>query len=230
MLSRVSGERIRHELYLILREREPERVFCRLDSLNVLAELNPRLSCQDTTWELFDALRQTVAGGQWDVAVEKNGRPPPGLYLALLTYQFPRPELEALADRLKIFRTDLVLLRQVLDLRESESVLDQRDLSNQEICAQLRYATTPALLVAWLRTGSERVRERLWLYEQELRHVQPVVDGAYLKSLGLKPSPLFSKLLNAARNARLDGLIHTEEEEKVLIARLLEAEEQDGAG
>jgi tRNA nucleotidyltransferase (CCA-adding enzyme) len=48
------------------------------------------------------------------------------------------------------------------------------------------------------------------------------VDGVYLKSLGLRPSPLFSKLLDAVRDARLDGQIDTVEEEKALIARLLE--------
>ncbi len=41
-------------------------------------------------------------------------------------------------------------------------------------------------------------------------------------SLGLKPSPLFSRLLNAVRDARLDGEIHTVDEEKALIARLLD--------
>jgi tRNA nucleotidyltransferase (CCA-adding enzyme) len=60
------------------------------------------------------------------------------------------------------------------------------------------------------------------LHETELRHVQPVVDGEYLMSLGLKPSPLFSKLLNAVRDARLDGEVQTMEEEQALIARLLD--------
>jgi tRNA nucleotidyltransferase (CCA-adding enzyme) len=71
------------------------------------------------------------------------------------------------------------------------------------------------------------VRERLWYYETELRYIQPTVDGAYLKSLGLKPSPLFSRLLHAVRDARLDGEIHTVEEEKALIAHLL-AERAEG--
>jgi tRNA nucleotidyltransferase (CCA-adding enzyme) len=66
----------------------------------------------------------------------------------------------------------------------------------------------------------------LWQYEQELRLIQPVVDGTYLKSLGLRPSPLFSKLLHAVRDARLDGAIHTEEEEKALITHLLQKEEE----
>jgi tRNA nucleotidyltransferase (CCA-adding enzyme) len=39
--------------------------------------------------------------------------------------------------------------------------------------------------------------------------------------LGLKPSPLFRRLLDAVRDARLDGRIHTVEEEQALIARLL---------
>ena len=221
MLSRVTGERIRHELYLILREREPERALCRLDGLNALAQIHARLACGEGTWEWFDQLRRTLAGGKWDIQAEEDGRPPPGLYLALLCYHLSRAELEAFADYLKIFRGDLTLLRQVADLRDAETKLDQRALSNRQIHALLRYSSSASRMIHWLCTSSERVRARLRLYETELRHIGPVVDGAYLKSLGLRPSPLFGRLLNAIRDARLDGEIQTVEEEKALIADLL---------
>ncbi len=226
MLSRVSGERIRHELYLILEEREPEKVFCRLDSLDVLVKIHPRLACLEQTWDRFSRLRLILASGEWDIPPRENGLPAPGLYLALLTYHLTRREVESLAARLKIFRDDLNLLRQVLDLQAREEDLNQPDLSNQEIYALLHYSPTPAILVFWLCTDSELVRERLGRYEQQLRHVRPTVDGDYLKGLGLKPSPLFSKLLNAVRDARLDGLVSTEAEEKALISRLLENQDQ----
>jgi tRNA nucleotidyltransferase (CCA-adding enzyme) len=224
MLARVSGERIRHELYLILREREPERVLCRLDGLQVLVQIHPRLACRDRTCERFSTLRQAVATGGWDVRGEENGRPTPGLYLALLTLDLPRSDLEALAARLKIYRDDLALLRQVAELREREQALDEPDLSNREIHALLHHSSSPALLVMWLSTASAWARQRLWLYEIELRHIQPMVDGDYLKGLGLRPSPLFKKLLNAVRDARLDGEIHTLAEEQALVARMLAAE------
>jgi tRNA nucleotidyltransferase (CCA-adding enzyme) len=227
MLLRVTGERVRHELYKILREREPEKALCRLDSLNVLVQIHPRLSCLETTWELFARLRQTLSSGRWAIAPNDQGRPEPGLYLALLTYLLPRPELEGLIDRLKIFRDDLDLLRQVHDLQEREEALSQPQLLNHEIYELLRYATTPALLIVWLCTSSDLVRERLWRYEQELRHVEPLVDGAYLKGLGLRPSPIFRRLLHAVRDARLDGLIQTIEEEKALIDRLLAQEAEE---
>lgn len=221
MLSRVTGERIRHELYLILRERQPERALRRLDALDALAHIHPQLSCTPAMCEQFDRLRQMVAQGEWKVPTEDSRRPAPGLYLALLTYDFAQEALEGLAAQLKIFRQDLDLLRQVRDQRAQEQVLNQPDLSNHEIYALLRYSSSASRLVQWLGTDSERVRQRLWRYETELRHIQPEVDGQYLKSLGLKPSPLFGRLLNAVRDARLDGRVQTVEEEKALIDRLL---------
>jgi tRNA nucleotidyltransferase (CCA-adding enzyme) len=221
MLSRVTGERIRHELYLILHEQEPERVLCRLADLHALREIHPRLACDEETWKWFGQLRSALAGRAWDVPTVEDGRPAPGLYMALLCYNLPRAETEAFANHLKILRTDLTLLRQVTDLKEAQDKLDQPDLPNRQIYALLRHSSSASRLIFWVCTPSERVRDRLRLYEIELRHVRPVVDGEYLKSIGLKPSPLFSRLLNAVRDARLDGEIQTEEEEKALIAQLL---------
>ena len=222
MLARVSGERIRHELYLILREREPERALCRLDELGVLRQIHPRLACTPATRERFARLRAILTSGVWNVPLAGSGQPEPGLYLALFTYPLSRADAEGLAGRLKIFRDDLALLRQVLDLRGREADLVQPDLANREIDARLRYASTPALLILWLCTDSTLVRERVWYYETVLRHIQPAVDGEYLKRLGLKPSPLFSRLLRAVRGALLDGEIETAEQQEALVARLLD--------
>jgi tRNA nucleotidyltransferase (CCA-adding enzyme) len=222
MLSRVTGERVRHELYLALREQEPERVLRRLGELNVLAQIHPGLACREDPCGLFPDLRAAITQGDWNIPPEENGLPAPGLYLALLTYPLPRQELESLVKRLKIFRDDLTLLHQVSGLKEREEDLAQETLTNREIYALLRFNSSAALLITWLCTESQRVRERLWYYETELRYIQPAVDGEYLKDLGLKPSPQFSRLLGAVRDARLDGEVQTEEEEKALIAHLLE--------
>ncbi|MEJ2207531.1 MAG: CBS domain-containing protein [Anaerolineae bacterium] len=185
MLDRVTGERIRHEVYLILRERRPELALCRLDGLGALACIHPGLSCTASIRERFQRLRQAVTGGEWQVPTENGGRPTPGLYLAVLTYDLGREEMEGLAAQFKLCRQDLDLLRQVRDQQAHEEVLDQPELSNREVYALLRYSSSASRLVQWLGTDSERVRRRLWCYESELRHVQPQVDGEYLKGLGL---------------------------------------------
>jgi tRNA nucleotidyltransferase (CCA-adding enzyme) len=209
-----------------LEEKKPERVLGRLDALGVMSRIHSRLSCTERTCDLFESLRQAVAGGQWAVSAVEDIRPEPGLYLALLIHGFPREELEALARRLRFFRQDMTLLHQVIDLREREATLREPELSNQEIYALLRQTSSEARLVRWLVSPSERVKQRLWRFEMDLRHVEPLVDGEYLKGLGLKPSPLFSKLLRSVRDARLDGKVQTLEEEKALIDRLLSERER----
>ncbi|MGD8596297.1 MAG: CBS domain-containing protein, partial [Anaerolineae bacterium] len=224
MMARVSGERIRHELYLILREREPEDALARLAELGVLTQIDERLTGMDKVWERFGQLRDIVKEGSWDVPTTETGRPAPSLYLALLTHHLSRAQLQSFARRLKIFRDDLNLIGQVFDLQESETELNRPNLKNHELAALLRHSSTASRLILWICTGSARVQQRLWLYETELRHVKPLVDGTYLMDMGLKPSPLFSQLLNAVRDARLDGKIQSREEEKALVARLLEEE------
>ncbi|MBN1657964.1 MAG: CBS domain-containing protein [Anaerolineae bacterium] len=221
MLSRVSAERLRHELYLIFAETRPERVLQRLDELDVLSQIHPSLSCTPDTCQRFSALRDVVAEGTWDIRRNESGAPAPGLYLAVWVCDLARKDVEALASQIKPFRQDLDLLREVSHLRSRIEQLAQPDLTNAEIYALLHRTGSEARLVTWLCADSERGRARLLLYETELRHVEPIVDGTYLKSLGLKPSPLFGELLDAVRDARLDGQIATEQEEKALIARRL---------
>jgi tRNA nucleotidyltransferase (CCA-adding enzyme) len=243
MLARVTGERIRHELYLILQEPQPERALARLHDLDVLSQLHPHLAFTGDTPARFAALRAARLTPPWNTAIPPVGGAEGGqtlplvggvgggsgstaaLYLALLTYPLPRAELEALAARLKIYRSDLALLRQVLDLQDLQDRLAQPGLANHEVYALLRRSSTGAVLVLWLCSDSDLVRHRLWTFETRLRSIQPLIDGEYLKALGLKPSPLFSHLLNAVRDARLDGQIQTLEEEQALIARLLQGDQ-----
>jgi hypothetical protein len=59
--------------------------------------------------------------------------------------------------------------------------------------------------------------------------VEIELGGNDLKAMGLKPSPLFGRLLNALRDARLDGGVSTREEEETLLNKLLAAEGENAA-
>ncbi|UCC61556.1 MAG: CCA tRNA nucleotidyltransferase [Anaerolineae bacterium] len=240
LLDRVSSERVRHELYLILKEEAPEKALCRLAELNVLAQIHPCLRCDPWVVERFQRLRAEIAA--WREATreaptqEQNGEekgglpesieplPPedwPLLYLALLTYRLILAELETLTERLRIVRDDADLLQEVARLRAVATRLAQQRHKPSELDRLLRFCSEPALLVAWVASDSPLAREQLARYWRELRHVRPEVDGNYLKSLGLKPGPCFGRILNAVRAAKLDGEVQTRAEEEAMVARLL---------
>ena len=79
LLDTVTGERLRHELYLLLEEAEPERALERLDYLGVLAHLHPSLIFTRGTATLFARLRQRLAASETDAvqAVESQASADP---------------------------------------------------------------------------------------------------------------------------------------------------------
>ena len=88
MLDTISGDRIRHELELILKEEFPEKALSRASELNVLQRLHPSLKDNGWLTEKFGQARQ----------LSSPNPPLVGLYLALLTYHLLDEETEQMME------------------------------------------------------------------------------------------------------------------------------------
>ncbi|MBN1935116.1 MAG: CBS domain-containing protein [Anaerolineae bacterium] len=235
LLARVSGERIRHELYLLLQETAPESGLCRMETLGVLRQIHPALVCNGWVQLKFQTLREVLGEwyeADWKPRVEEeeydalHGMLDPQdniaqLYLALLTYRLIEVEVETLIARIKIVSDDAYLLRQVTRLRGEVESLQVRNLSPSQVYDLLEPFSGPAILVTWIASDSERVRAYLTRYWQVYRHIHPILTGEDLKAMGLAPGPVFGQILHTLRAARLDEQLSTREEELVLVRRWL---------
>ncbi len=98
MLGTISGDRIRHELELILKEHRPEDALERAQALGLLARVHPALKVD--AW-----LRE-------EYRMARSASPPsPTLYLALLTYRLGVDETEDFIARLRIPRRAAAVMR-----------------------------------------------------------------------------------------------------------------------
>ena len=233
LLDHVTGERIRHELYLILSEARPEDSLDRLDRMGVLARLNPHLRHAPTMSGLFARLRASFHA--WP-AGERNGvRPLPateeqpdasalGLcYLALLTSSMDPEELDFFVERLRISGDDARFLREVVRLRELLAQLKATTMLPSAVYRLLQPFSHEARFVFSLLSDSALVRQRLDLFERTLSQVSPRIGGEYLKSLGVPPGPIYGEILARVRDALLDRQIVTLEEERGLAQSLVES-------
>ena len=228
LLDRISGERIRHELILILQEDEPEKCLARLDELKILGQIHRSLRYDEWLRDKFQQLRRAMREGSWSEDICAEPAAISILYLALLTYRLGAEELEALITRLKIPRGDADLLREVNALRTVAARLAEDDYPPSAIVRWLEPYTPQALFVLWVATDSERVRRQVERYCRELRFVQSEIDGQYLKEMGLQPGPIFGRILRRLRDARLDGEVTTLKDEKALVEQILAENEVTG--
>ena len=77
--------------------------------------------------------------------------------------------------------------------------------------------------MGWLACEDEVARAQLAQFQRELRGVEPIVDGHYLRrEFDLRPGPLYRQILDHLRAARLDGHVTTLDDEHALVERWLE--------
>jgi len=240
LLSRTTAERIRHELYLILAEEEPERALHRLDELGVLGRIEPALSTDEWFMEHARLLRQAVKREQFQPAetplkeddsdtFQLDALSLPGLYVALLTYRLSAEDLKSFLKRLRILREDATVACQLNALKTSLPQLSMDRLKNSTVYAILHDFDEPALFVLYVACDSWLVRKRIELYQRRLKDAAPLVDGHALKAIGIPPGPVYRQIMERLRTAWLDGEVSDESGESALLEQLLDEFHRQGS-
>ena len=226
-LDRLSSDRLRHELYLVFREAQPECIIKRLDDLGVLAHLHPRLRYTPWLAERYAAVRAALpswrawgwgnggSGGDETAALTAT-------YVALLTYGLPAEALAHLQHRLNAAGEGGHIVRTVQELRQHIPALAS-GLPPSQIYHLLRPFLIEAIVVISMAEDLASLRQAIALYIEKLRHLRTEVDGTLLRSLGVPPGPIYSQVLHSVLDARLDGRVANRIEEEQLVRQLLAA-------
>ncbi len=215
MLGRITGERIRNELNLLLKENEPEQGLMELQNRGVLKAIHAAFVLDETITDRFHAVR----AGKFPWSIDLSN--PTDLYWHILAAQIPFQSMEAFCERLMFGRTFADSLLQTAHLIEKISLFAQADLRPSEVVLHLDGSTELALLSVWLVNDNRQIRERIQRYWTTWRHIHAVTTGYTLREIGLKPGPCYSLILSRLRDARLDGEVQDEASERVLLDRLI---------
>ena len=210
MLDTISGDRIRHEVELILEEEQPELILHRAEELGVLQELHPSLRGNGWLAQKFHQARQL------------DPPPSPSLYLSLLLYRLAEEGLESFIARLNIAGEMARNLRQMVRLKTELPALTAPDLSRSGIYHRLKQYSPQAITACALACDSPASRSRLELYLHDLHYVKLFLDGEDLKQMGVAPGPRLGRMLKALLEAKLDNMVSTREEEEALVHQWLE--------
>ena len=204
-VEKLSAQRIRHELDLILDEPKAVGMLSRLDELGLLEAIHPALA---------NFKGSKLARLKSDNAALQNRNSRWVLWLMHLSGQeieFLNKRLHFTAELLKVLRSACLLnanARAVLGLKPSQVV---------EV---LEGYSFKALEVVSSAVQDQEIRSVLTKYLSDWRHVKPKTTGHDLKQRGIAPGPQYAEILRRLRAAWLDGDVKTEEEEKALLNNL----------
>ena len=206
MLDTISGDRIRHELELILKEDEPERALRRAEELEVLSQLHPSLKGNGWLSKIFTKARQADIRASLLI-----------LYQCLLIYNLTEKANEKFTSHLNFPKNSAQAMRETIQIKAQLHSLTNPKLKPSDIYQLLHGYSAPAIQANALASESLVVSKHMNLYLSKLRYVKPLLNGEDLKKMGIAAGPKIGAILSALHKAKLDGKVHTRKDEEKLI-------------
>ncbi len=214
MLRRITGERVRNELNLLLREPAPEAGLLLLQARGLLSAIHPQLQFSEASG--FAAARETAPPWPLPDASLTD------IYWHLIGIGIPQAQLPAVNERLLMPHGLASSIQEAARLAQSDTQLDKPDARPSHIDALLKDVPDVALYAVWLAKPQPFVRDHILRYVSVWRDVRPYADGNALKARGLKPGPCYTRILQRLRVAWLDGEVTDDGGEKRLLAALVD--------
>ncbi len=218
ILERLSGKRLFTELRLILEEPDPRPCLLRLAQLGVLKAINQGLDIDEGQKALLDSVYDVLAWYEL-LYLEREIKRWQVYLMALLTKLSYRQRLQVL-ERLSLSGRVAQKIAKAPEKAKKviEKIEKSPQIKNSQIVRILQGQETEFLLYAMALSKGD-ARQAISRYITELSRVKPEITGDDLKRLGFTPGPLYRNILESLREERLDGRIHSKEQELEFVKK-----------
>ncbi|NQU95548.1 MAG: CBS domain-containing protein [Candidatus Omnitrophica bacterium] len=221
MFSRTQNHRIRDEVILMLKEPEPMKAISRMKELHELRFIHKKIFVRKSTAVLFMKIKNTFS---WYTKSVFRRRHVDlwVMYLAALLDKLDFTETKSVCDKFAFRRS--VRIRLLSCKKRCEKIL--RPLSSKKLSASGVYSILEPLSFEEILFIRSKAKSRLTVkritdFFAEYNKVKIKIGGHDLKKLGLKPGPVYKKILDEILHKKIDGDIKTKKDELMYVKKML---------
>ena len=217
IFERLSGKRLFGELKLILDERDPEWALLRMKELGLLDVIHMDLKLDNACRARIRAAKEVLS---WYELLFLKERPRHWvLYLLVLIADLSLEASRELCNRLDFTdkEKELFIERRLSAQDSVKSLERETEIARSNVYRLLSGLPLEHQLYCMCLGKSSLAKRRVSKFITDYKSVRPVLTGKDLKALGLTPGPVYREILDALRDARLDGRVQTREDEIAFV-------------
>ncbi len=217
-IEKLSGARLYNELVLILKEPHPLNCLRRMKDFDLLQFIHPKVLKRKKDFEVIERVQEVFSLSRIVHLVQDcdDGY----VVLLALLYSLNGREISRAATRLHLSQKQRRRIREDLDHCQARLKAFKKKTKFQpsEIYNLLNDLSPEAMLLLLAVSGNEQINKYILLYFTEYHDsAQLSLTGDDLIHMGIQPGPVFKTVFKTLREARVNGLIHSREEEVKLV-------------
>ena len=217
MCDRLSGERIRNEIYLLLNEENQPGVIKQMADLGVLKCIHQGLKFGPEKLALLRRIGKflpEVRSG-YDCGIEE-------WQVFLLGLFYGGKELDKISRRLILSKKERKLVCSLGKVKNIAEKMDSLKAATPgRICRMLKDIPVELLIMIVAAANTGKVKRLVLKYLSDWRKVKTALSGDDLLRMGLEPGPDFKRILDNVLYAKLNGHLKTKQDEVTYVSRNL---------
>ena len=227
LFERLSGSRLGNELIHMLEEQAPLKGIGRVEEFRLTPCIHPKLHTKPPVQSLFESAEKILT---WFTVEHPNTPIKRWLVYGLTWFELlGNADLTKTWKRLGFPQGHIKTTGEYVDAQSTLiRTLNRQNLASSEAYALLSSWPNEILLFLMakvqLKPTTQRAMERVREYFTTWQHISIATTGHDLEDMDLPKGPAFRRVLETIFNAKLDGMVSTEEDEHRLAKSLIEKE------
>jgi tRNA nucleotidyltransferase/poly(A) polymerase/nanoRNase/pAp phosphatase (c-di-AMP/oligoRNAs hydrolase) len=226
VLSKLSRDRIRNEIILLLSEKNPIPAIQRIGKLKGLSLIHPSLRLSGNSLQILKQIPEVLAAFRETLQIQDHDIWI--IYALGLFCQLTPEEIEELLMKWKFPLQD----SQKISFLKSNWEKMIHELSHSvpktpsEIFQKLEKIPSEGLVFCMAYSRNPFLKERIEQYALKFQKMKLFLSGEDLKALGVQPGPIYKEWLAKVKNEQMDGNIQTREQALEFLKKNLKASAQ----
>lgn len=213
MFSKTQHHRIRDELILMLQEEEPIKAILRMKELHELRFIHKEMLVRKSTETLFSGIKRAF---RWynKSAFAKRHIDLWLIYFMALLENLSFAETKAICEKFALRRSDSIrLLSCKKNQKKALNALSLKSLLPSRVYSVLEPLSFEEILFIRAKAKSKLALSKITDFFAKYNRVRIKIGGEDLKKIGVKPGPLYTRLLKRVLYKKIDGEVRTKKEE-----------------
>lgn len=216
LYTRISHQRFKEEIKALLSETETVRVISLMQRYAMIRHIHPTIVVNKRLVHAVGECLFLVFVHIQDVTYY-----PWLVFLMVLCDSLSDGETQTVCTRLSLTARETAILMAHTQAKRSMKQL-KHARTTSDAYTLLNPLPIEALIYLLAKTTNARVKKHIFNYLAKARRIKPHITGHTLKEVGIAEGRHFRDILHAVHHAKLDGKIHTYEEEMAFVHELIQ--------